>query len=776
MSETPPVEKKPDDRPFLGRAVASGVIRFLSVSQVKQFDSSQEGGCPARWAFQKIFGKKEIKTDAQLAGNQFAKEAEHYLTKGEDVLGPVMRAGKHLMPRPGLDLEVEKDIVGVDITKVLALRDAYISTGAQAYFDNVVSLAKLSACGIPFTGPFDFRHRRGEYIDSDGVLKREAEGILVCEIGDHKTTKSINSYRSKNGRTYPGYAKSLDQILVDPQMLGYGVGSANTYSDLTHTRLSHLYYQRENGYTAEKRTGLLTVVEVRQRWEEHVVPIVRQMIEVARMTRPEDVPKNLSSCKAFGKECPHAPYCPRPVGTVHDLLQISRGGNDMSGSGLFATLKPPTAAAEGTPANGASSPMGLFAGVAVTAPPSPAAAGMGLFAPPPAQPTEVIPAPPIDPVAYEAARQAARARFLAESAPQPPALPSPVPTIDSTNLPCGAPGCGVSRIPGWVISPEGGPGASTRCQVCNSRGERDGKVSPPVPPLPSAPPVTLYRGETIMRVDVPPAPPAVAPHIGAINPPDAPPDNLVTSSDPLTPEQIAAITNPELKARAEAHAIAWKEAQPAPAPGKEKTSGKCPNGGARVKLTQEQAGKKKYTCTNCGKVLAIKPSDDYTEATLPGHIIPKTDNPPVVATTAPPPPPLGFAPVPPIAAAPPLPPLPPAPTLAPIPAAPSLPPLPPGYVAPDALAGQTAMTVIAAPLPPGELAVLPTTMASAPPLPTELFESPLPSSLNEAFDKLIDTIQRRYGLETQQACNIVKDVVAEGVIPFLQKFLTGDVQ
>jgi hypothetical protein len=672
-----PAPKK-DDRPFLGRAVVGGTIRYLSVSQVKQFDETQEGGCPTRWAFQKLFGKKEPKSDAQMAGNQYAKEAEHYLTKGEDVLGSVMRAGKHLMPHFGPDLEVEKDIVG-DIVKVLAARDEYLRTGSQVQNENVLRLAHLTALGIPFTGPFDIRHRRGEYIDEGGVLRREADGLVVVEIVDHKTTKRISNYTSKNGKTYSGYAKSIEQILIDPQMLGYGVGSANAYLDATHTRLSHLYYQRENGYVAEKRTGLLTVAEVRQRWEQYVVPVVGRMVESARATRPEDVPKNLSACKSFGKDCPHIAYCPRPAGTIHDLFKISRGGAEM-GSGLFATLK-----GSETPAAAPSAPSpGLFAGVA-TAPQAPAAAaapGMGLFAPPAAAPAAAPPAPQIDMVAYEAERAAARARLLAESAPQAPyvSVPQPPPAspVAVARYSCGAPGCGVKCIPGYVVS-DHSPSAFMLCANCKGQGGA-------APPLPLAA--------------------AVVSHIGAVNPPDAPPLDPVADSAPLKPEEIAAITDPELKARAEAHAVAWKAAQPPPEEGKEKTSGKCSRGSERVKLTQEQAGKKRYLCS-CGKELKIKPSADFTEATLPGHIMPKVEGAvaPAAAVTVPPPAPPAL----PVMVAAPAPPPPPPPGF-PFPAAPpspaaalaAPPPPPPGYLAPDALQKQTALpeTVVAPPAPP----------------------------------------------------------------------------
>lgn len=189
----------------------------------------------------------------------------------------------------------------------------------------------------------------------------------------------------------------------------------------------------------------------------------------------------------------------------------------------------------------------------------------------------------------------------------------------------------------------------------------------------------------------PPPPPPVLPRVGAVNPPDAPLYDPVTAAAPLSPEAIVAIEDLELRKRAEDHAAAWRAAQPPPPPSEKKSSGKCPGATSdtgvpvRVKLTQEQAAKKRFPCPECGKVLKIKPSSDFTEATLPGHLMSKSEE------SAPPPP----AP----------------------PSVVSAPPVPPPYVAPSALPGQTAMPLVVPPVPP-----------AAPTNLTELLQAPLPPS------------------------------------------------
>lgn len=672
------VHKRDDGRPSIGKAVEGGKIRFLSVSQVKKFDPSQDGGCPARWAFEKMFGKKEEKTKAQLLGNQFAKEAESYLKTGQNVLGPVMQAGKHLLPRWGSDIEVEQNVG--DIVKALALRDTYLKTGVDVFRDEGQRFARLTALGIPFTGPFDYRHRRGEYVDEGGILRREAEGLIVCEIGDHKTVGRIHDHTTRNGKLLYGRAKTVEQISWDAQMLGYGEATANTYPDLTHIRLSHNYYQRENGYIAEKRTILLSVAEIRERWRSRVVPIVAQMVEAARATRIEDVPKNLASCRAFNRDCEHASYCPRPNMTFQDLMP--RGESPMSESdSLFANLRregtaPPAASVVAAPA--------VAPVASAIAPAAPSASLFSTQGVPAATPPAPPPPPPLSQDQYDEEKERAKAAFLAQHQAGSGAV-----SLGYCSR------CGTALVPENTSKLKSGDLKHVRCPA---------ETAPPVPAIAAAPALP------------PPVPPVVAlpqtvPHVGAVNPPDAPPSDLIQDAAPLSPEVVATLTDPELRKRVEEHAAAAQAAQSAAAPGKEKTSGRCPGGGQRVQFTQEdllrfvnqKSKKREKACLSCGRMVAVKTLDDGSGGDLAGHLIePKEKSaastaPPATSTLPPPPPPI---PAPAAGAPPPLPPgVPPLPA-----AAVSVPPLPPAaplpsYRAPDALPGQTAMAPVVPSVP-----------------------------------------------------------------------------
>lgn len=628
-------------RPYLGHAVVDGNIRFLSVSQIVVFDPAQEGGCNRRWAFRYVFGKKEPSTPAQLAGQEYARQLEHYLKTGEDILQPVLRAAKHFFPRPGPDLEVERELG--DIATAMKLREALLrpenASGRDMIAAEIRRVAGLTAAGIPLIGAADFRHRRGEYIDSDGMVRREDPGMRVVETADLKTTARIDAHISHGGHQYPGYAKTTEEILAHPQMVGYGVHGHNIYPDATHARLSHIYAQTKNGLAGAKRTGLLPVEEVLRRWE-RVEAVAREMEQVARAKEPKHVPPNLKSCNAFHRECPHAGYCVRPKGDVIDLFAIGSRGETTMTLSLFDMVKSNGVSTTTAPSSSpvpevhTTAPMGLFAQAeAVAVPPLPVS-------------------PPLPDAEWQAKKDAERARLLAEDA---------VSKSAAARHP-------LEGLEGYAVG-----------QNCAGNGyyaNRNGQGFIPVEP-----------GHACATCA-----PAL-PRIDAINPLDAPPVDPIAEADPLPPEVIATIENPELRQRAEEHARAHaaRRLEAAQSSGKEgKVSGRCPAGHQRVVLAEGQ-DKRKYTCPVCGKRLGIKPSADGKEATLPGHLMPRTEDTTMtaaapsaststVAGVAPPLPPATTA----------IPPLPPGIVPPPIPSLTVVPPLPPTAMVKKDLAAEIA--------------------------------------------------------------------------------------
>jgi len=529
------------DKPDFGHAVEDGFLRYTSVSAVQAFDPNTYGGCNRKFYFTRVLRMKEPTKKSQETGVKGHEEIEHYLKHGEDVLGPFARSGKHLLPKPGPDLVVEGGFATEEGTKeAIALR---VAGGSSVQIER---LAGFAAAGVPFVGYIDFRHQRGEYIDGETcALVREESPHTTAEVGDHKFISSIDDY-----------AKTKEQLLESIQMVVYGVRASTLYP-IDRVRLGHINYQTR-GVKRAKKVSTLVPVEDLIRRKEHIDGVVRAMVDVARVSRIEEVEPHGPSCDAF-RGCYFMSSCPnRPTRTIHDLL--NKGGTSM-GTGLFDQLSK----GNGVQTSSLSAPAGLFS--QSIAPPPP---------PPPA---------PMGEAERQAAVDAEKKRLLAED----------------TYGTCSA--CSASLSVDTVSRLQSGKIVHIGCPMA-----------------------------------LPPPPPPAAFAVGAVNPPDAPPRNPVTVAEPLSPEVIAAIEDSEVRKRAEDHAAAWKAAQPPPPPGSEKKSGKCERAGERIQLTQEQAAKKRYLCS-CGKELKIKPSSDYKEATLPGHLMPKSEGATTAAAALEPPPP-----------------------------------------------------------------------------------------------------------------------------------------
>ncbi|WP_163866101.1 PD-(D/E)XK nuclease family protein [Myxococcus eversor] len=242
------------------RAVDGGILNFLSVSQLKQFSL-----CPRRWYFAKVLRLPEPETKAQALGVEGHAQLEHYLRTGEDVLGDVARAGRHLLPAPGADLLVEE------------------SFGTPS---------PLSADGVPFIGHIDLINPR-----------RLAEGVL--RVTDHKFSSNVARY----GATPTQLVDASTEAGL--QMVGYGVWAALSDARFPGVRvleLEHLYFQTRGAKRAESVLARVSVEHVTREWTQKVVPMVRRMREVARATRTADAPPNFGACEKYGG-CPFKAQC-----------------------------------------------------------------------------------------------------------------------------------------------------------------------------------------------------------------------------------------------------------------------------------------------------------------------------------------------------------------------------------------------------------------------------------------------------------------------------------
>lgn len=601
MSESAPALDE-EGKVFKGSAVKNGIVRFLSVSAIKMFDVECDGGCPRKYWFHYVGKKKLEKTKALKRGIGFASKLEHYLKTGEEMLPPELHPAKKFLPKPGPDIEVEQKFAtgknGVDILRAIELREWVKRSPTLRPGDpsriitDIRKFAGLAVLGIPVDGAADFRHCRGEYIDSDAELRPEPRGLRVEETGDLKVMSRVHPHKilkGKNaGKILPSFAKNAAQVCADVQMLGYGVYSADRDPDLTHVRLSHVSAAKDRR-DAVKATGLIPVEQLRERWR-RVEGVVEQIEQVALATSVADIEPNLSACDAYTHVDPQNPSGPPLPGCGHRYycpLSITQVGPRMMGPVMEET-------------------MSLFD---------------RLDAPPPS-PTNGQSAPaPLDPAVYAAQLEAEKAKLLESMSPSGK---------------CGI--CGQPLLANQMKM-QTVDGAFKHIACMAAARPVPGAPSPPAP----TPPVPAVAPPT------PPVPPQ--PAVGIV-PPDVPQGTtMLQYADAVSPEAIAEIQDPALRAKVEEHAR-QQAAAAAQRALEEGAAGAvwCKMTAQKVTVTVDMVSLGKYTC-ECGKQWKYKVLKPENSAiTVPKHkpvkvvapapvaapVLPAPTTPVPVPTTTPP--------------------------------------------------------------------------------------------------------------------------------------------
>lgn len=600
---------------FKGSAVRNGRLIFTSVSQIKMFDKAHEG-CPRKWTYHYVLKKKLAKTGALIKGADLGVLLYKYLTTNQDVLPPVLLPAKKFFPVPGQDLECEKPFAtgaqgkGEDLLLAIALREQLVTGNLtwqqkEALQSDINRYSGLTANGISVDGAADCRHHRGTFIGEDGVLYKEAPGMLVGETVDQKAVSRIHPQVIRSGQNagqvLQSYVLKGPALCNDVQMLGYGVYDADARPELTHVRLSHVYANKSKR-EAQKYTALISVAQLRERWH-RVDGVVSEMDAHASVTKIEDVEPNTNACDAYTHVDPNNPKGPALKGCGHKYycpLSSTQATSNLMGLSAYKE-----------------NVMSLFDEVPAFASPS-----IIPIAPP------VPPAPPVpqDATAYAAAVEAEKQRLLAAAPVAPPIAVS----------------YGTCAACGEALSEQ------------NASRLQSGAIK--------------HFNCANVAVAAPSAPPAVPTVPTGVRPPDAPTsNNLLDRADPMPAAEIAKVTDPELRAKleehAKAHAARELERLAAETAGRPSATVWCPTSTIKVKMTPEIMVLGKYTC-QCTKVYtvkALKPlkeGDDYVSV-IPKHKPVKTDE--VAAPPVPPVPPA----VPTVEAAPPVPLAPPVPPAVP---------------------------------------------------------------------------------------------------------------
>lgn len=286
---------------FYGPSMIGGELQFWSVSSLQLGDPESAGGCPRRWWYDKIGGKKQPDHGwANEIGTQLHREIEQYLRTGDKSgLGPLAYAGVHMLPAPGPDLLLEHEIATAGESTLRKVDGAW--TGSRG----LSSL--LTCCGLPVVGKIDLVHRRGTNSGTTEILDgHDPPG--TAEVHDHKTTSDLK------------WAKTGDQLPDTIQMAGYGIWVHRHFAGEPElARLSHGYHVTTGRPRAEKRTTLVPVERLLRRWE-YVEGRGRVLLDASREADASRVEYNVAAC-AFPRRkkvdiaagipdgCPHQAYC-----------------------------------------------------------------------------------------------------------------------------------------------------------------------------------------------------------------------------------------------------------------------------------------------------------------------------------------------------------------------------------------------------------------------------------------------------------------------------------
>ncbi len=282
---------------------------YTSVSAMRKFNHDEYGGCMTRWYYRYVEGRKEEQTLAQKAGVDGHTQNEHYLPTGEDVLGPIAAAGKHLLPPPGKDLLVEWGLnnkprppdADVEVKPALfgpdgnLIRAAVTEKQQVNFFPPEESLVR--ADGLPLIGFIDYINPRGWFMTPEGVWTQDLPN--TAEAGDHKFIADVEKY-----------AEPAAKLVTSTQMVGYGKFLIARDPRLERARLSHNSVQTKNARKAVKTTALMSVAEIEAAWQLKGHDVVKRMRVIAHARRAEDVPGNTESCEAYRKNCDFQSVCP----------------------------------------------------------------------------------------------------------------------------------------------------------------------------------------------------------------------------------------------------------------------------------------------------------------------------------------------------------------------------------------------------------------------------------------------------------------------------------
>lgn len=260
-------------RENLGPAILNGEIRYFSPSSLSLLDPNQFGGCPRRYWFKYVAGKKEPEKGYQQLGTQIHAEIEQYIKTGVKALSRHALAGEQF------------------ITPLV---------GRSVLVEHSINDGLLTAAGVPVVGFIDVVNGSGYYVDPLGQLREDQ----CIELKDWKSTGNL------------AYVKNGADLLKTIQMPAYAEWSFRKYGG-DRARLSHVYFCTKKP-SAVKTTISTTREKNAARWQE-IEGVARLGLDIVRETECNKVPANRSSCDAYGG-CPHRSYCPAAYKNLDEIF------------------------------------------------------------------------------------------------------------------------------------------------------------------------------------------------------------------------------------------------------------------------------------------------------------------------------------------------------------------------------------------------------------------------------------------------------------------------
>lgn len=295
------------EKPY-GHTIVDGQIQYFSPSSLTLGDASSGDGCPRKWAYEKMLGRKPEGTKAQDTGTQLHAQNEEYLLTGVNRLGSLAMRGKHMLPSPGPDLYIEHDIVVPWEIEQVARRAAQRGADADrlALLRKVpLSSAVLRVAGVPVFGYVDMAHARGTNQGAEEFEDAvDPEGTV--EVCDWKTTGD------------PRWIKTRQEMSSTIQMTIYGAWALKFFPGAAQVRLSHGYYVTK-GSAASRKVSLRLLPEQVDRQMQRVNKVGRELLDVVKEPDIDRVPANTDACGAYGG-CPHRVVC--RAGTQNKLAKF----------------------------------------------------------------------------------------------------------------------------------------------------------------------------------------------------------------------------------------------------------------------------------------------------------------------------------------------------------------------------------------------------------------------------------------------------------------------